>query len=216
MASERALPAPGRRDRKKRDLRARLLGEAERLFVAQGYWRTTVEQIAEAADVTTATFFNYFPSKTAALNELAAGLFESLANGLDARRAAAGPAGAALARFACDAASELRREHARLGGLLLRAVRAAAGGEGGAPLARLRGALATLLAAGQADGSVRRDLDAGVAAEMALGAWLALLVRWLDDPRYPLEARLAECAAFVGAAVAAPSAPNPRPEESPR
>ena len=40
---------PGRRDRKKHELRARLLGEAQRLFVAQGYWRTTVEQIADAA-----------------------------------------------------------------------------------------------------------------------------------------------------------------------
>jgi hypothetical protein len=48
---------------------------------------------------------------------------------------------------------------------------------------------------------------------MSLGALLALLIRWLDDPRYPLEARLSECAAFVGAAVAAPPVPDPDSEE---
>ena len=205
---------PGRRDRKKHELRARLLGEAQRLFVAQGYWRTTVEQIAEAADVTPATFFNYFPSKNDALNELAGDLFETLRARLDAQRAAPGPAAARLARFIGDAASVARDAHERLGSLLLRAVRAAAGGEGGARLDRLRVCLASLLADGQRDGSVRGDLDSAMAAEMALGSLLAVLIRWLDDPRYPVEARMSQAAAFIGAAVAAPGSFNPESEET--
>jgi AcrR family transcriptional regulator len=206
---------PGRRDRKKRELRTRLLGEAQRLFVAQGYWRTTVEQIADAADVTTATFFNYFPSKHHALNELAGELFEALAVRLEAQRAQPGTADARLARFAEEAAAVVRQAHDRLGALLLRAVRAAASGEGGAQLARLRGALVALIDEGRREGNVRCDLDSAVQGEMALGALLAVLIRWFDDSRYPVEARLREAAAFVGAAVAAPPSINPKTEEIP-
>jgi AcrR family transcriptional regulator len=34
-----------------------------RLFMKQGYQETTIEQIAEAADISPSTFFNYFPNK---------------------------------------------------------------------------------------------------------------------------------------------------------
>ena len=36
--------------------------EALRLFAAQGYEDTTVEQIADAADISTSTFYRYFPT----------------------------------------------------------------------------------------------------------------------------------------------------------
>lgn len=196
--------APGLRDRKKHELRARLLGEARRLFVLQGYWRTTVEQIAAAADVTPATFFNYFPTKNHALNELAGDLFDALNARLAEQSGTSGSSAARLARFFGDATSVTRDAHERLGSLLLRAVRAAAGGEGGAQLERLRTSLASLLAEGQRDGSVRLELDGALAAEMALGALFAVLIRWLDDPRHPVEARLAQAATFIGAAVATP------------
>jgi len=38
---------------------------ALRLFVAQGYGQTTVEQIAEAAEISPSTFFRYFKTKEA-------------------------------------------------------------------------------------------------------------------------------------------------------
>ncbi|MCP2256476.1 transcriptional regulator, TetR family [Streptoalloteichus tenebrarius] len=52
-----------RRERKKRETRRLLTETALRLFAEQGYERTTVAQIAAAADVATKTFFNHFPSK---------------------------------------------------------------------------------------------------------------------------------------------------------
>ena len=52
-----------RRERKKRQTRARLAETAIRLFGEQGYDATTVAQIAAKADVATKTFFNHFPSK---------------------------------------------------------------------------------------------------------------------------------------------------------
>ena len=56
-------PALGLRERKKIKLRRSVQREALRLFAEQGYDETTVEQIADAADISTTTFYRYFPTK---------------------------------------------------------------------------------------------------------------------------------------------------------
>jgi AcrR family transcriptional regulator len=53
----------GLRDRKKIRTRDTIRREAMRLIEENGYANTTIEQIAEAAEVSPSTFFRYFPSK---------------------------------------------------------------------------------------------------------------------------------------------------------
>jgi AcrR family transcriptional regulator len=53
----------GLRERKKARTRAAIQHEALRLFRDKGYEATTVEQIAEAAEISPSTFFRYFPAK---------------------------------------------------------------------------------------------------------------------------------------------------------
>ncbi len=74
MASSRRRPDPdptgpetgvtaGLRERKKLKTKMAIQREAMRLFEARGYDATTIEQIAEAVEISPSTFFNYFPSK---------------------------------------------------------------------------------------------------------------------------------------------------------
>lgn len=62
----------GRRERKRQAIHQSLLDVASRLFGERGVARTTVDDIAEAADVARQTVFNHFPYKEALALELAA------------------------------------------------------------------------------------------------------------------------------------------------
>lgn len=74
-----SISGEGRMERKKRELRQKIINVAMKLFEQQGFSNTTMEQIAEEADVARKTLYNYFPVKEAIANEYVRGISTQMA-----------------------------------------------------------------------------------------------------------------------------------------
>lgn len=97
ILEETSAEAGGLRERKKLQTRRAIHGAAVALVLEQGLDATTIEQICEAADVSPRTFFNYFPSKSAAVLALPEAVVTEAA--ADRFRASTGPLVAELAEL---------------------------------------------------------------------------------------------------------------------
>jgi AcrR family transcriptional regulator len=101
-----ALPgppgSPDRRARKKLETWRALAHAARELTAARGLEAVTVEDIADAADVSVRTFFNYFSCKEEAIVGLEPELLAALGADLEARPAEEGPLAALVAVLLSD------------------------------------------------------------------------------------------------------------------
>jgi AcrR family transcriptional regulator len=68
----------GLRERKRRQTRQRIIDAGLKLFLANGFDETTLDAIAEAADISRRTFFYYFNSKEEVVLAFQSGSIESL------------------------------------------------------------------------------------------------------------------------------------------
>ena len=80
-----SISGEGRMERKKRELRQKIISIAIKLFEQQGFSNTTMEQIAEEADVARKTLYNYFPVKEAIADEYVKGISNHLAQEVSAK-----------------------------------------------------------------------------------------------------------------------------------
>jgi AcrR family transcriptional regulator len=192
-----AVPA-GRRERKKRELRRRIYRTARDLFLARGVEATTVEQIAAAADIAPATFFNHFHSKSRLVGEMTGEVSGRLETLVEECLMSAGTTAARIARFADRAAAEIGAAGSVAHDVLLDLIRSSERPGTLVPyLPRVHEAFTGILRDGQRAGHVRADLEAGFLAEAVVGVLNGALINWMNDVRYPLAERLREAAAFV-------------------
>lgn len=181
-----APPTPlGRRERKKMETRARISEAAFALFAERGYEATTVEAIAERADVAKGTVFNYFPQKRAFLSAIADAWSRRITDEL-------GPVhtwtGNSLEQFKRVArlSAELGARHRELARLVIfesmREAHADMTGKkpsGKPPITNLEALAHQVVGRGQAAGWIRADVSTEQAASLIAVAIFDTLVRWL-------------------------------------
>jgi AcrR family transcriptional regulator len=171
--------AAGRREQQRERMRERLLVAALELFEAEGFDATTIDQIAERADVARQTVLNHYPAKKDFVaawgerrrGELAATLEESAVE-------------SANAGLHCimDALAEINVREEKL----TRQLREQRIVPQPIPEAMLR-----VLRDGRGRGEIAGSVDPRVAAEIIAGVYFDTLSRWLIAPQPEFDLRQA-------------------------
>ena len=198
------LDREGRRERRRRAMRTNISEAARELFQEQGFEATTVEQIAQRADIAPATFFNHYQSKSGVMAVLTSEIADHVGLLVEQHLAGDGSIRKRLAGLAQDAALQIGANHKIARDVMLELVRTEGRPEDTAPyLARVHDPLRAMLEEGQRNLEIRSDEDATFLAEMVLGALNTALTNWLADPNYPVAERLPRAAHFVCDAIGA-------------
>lgn len=183
-----------RRQRKRQALHQLLLDSAEELFLSRGVGKTTVEDIAEAADVARQTVFNHFPYKEALALELAADGVQKVAHQAHVLLEAGTPALDVLervSRWLLDTAIERGELAVVVARELMhpdpdRAQRA----REQLPLTHI---FEAILIQAREEHTARRDLPVTIVAERISGVLIAVLSRVTSVKHEELRQELAVC-----------------------
>jgi len=172
--------AEGRRERKKREVELRIREAALELFQEQGYAATTVEQIAERADVAKGTVFNYFPRKESLLAIVAEQSLVELYRAVGPRERLIPGGEAALRRLFMHGAETALRDPEFSRTMMSESMRAFwERTEEGRVEVEFRTLLEAIIAHAQERNEFRRDMDPRSAAALLEAAYFATLVGWL-------------------------------------
>jgi TetR/AcrR family transcriptional regulator, cholesterol catabolism regulator len=179
MAAHDAL---SRRERKKIELEQRIRECAAALFHAKGYEATTVDEIAEAADVAKATLFNYFPRKDALLLAVWEDGHEAVLEQLGAPEDWTGTAEARLRRLfhTFAEAAELNPGLSRV--MAIEAMRSFWARAEESPFEQIMNELVEdLVREAQERGEMRQDTEPRVVMSLLRGLYGMTLVEWLRE-----------------------------------
>jgi AcrR family transcriptional regulator len=197
---------PGRRERKKLETRRRIYRAAMALFAEKGFDATTVDEIAERADVAKGTVFNYFPHKKAFLHTSYHIWFRGMMEEM-------GPVetwpGDARARFmnVLDHMADVSLQHRALSRLIIfenmrqahqlldRPAPGSADGAVGDPgqegIRLMEGLAREVIRQGKIHAEIRSEVDEDHAAALIAGMAFNTLVRWLVQGGSPQEMKAA-------------------------
>jgi AcrR family transcriptional regulator len=194
----------GLRAEKKNRLRGEILGNAIRLFKERGFDEVTIDDIIGTLGISQATFFNYFPGKDAILQQAAEDIVLRYQALLEGEIRTDAPTREKLGRLLEAMARGLHADKRFYRTLFTRS----ALHFGNVRAERLLSDLsAALLRQGQERGEVRPGFEARELADIFIGIYYAIIMRWLhgDDSGESLAARLHRAADVFFAGVGQPS-----------
>jgi AcrR family transcriptional regulator len=202
-------PELSRRERRKREMRARILGSARQLFAEQGFQETRVADICDRADIAQKTFFNHFPTKLDLLREIAHAGVEELMVEIEVVRKAHLGTSERLHRFFDTVAAHITDAGPKSRELLVELVHLISGdaAERSEQVRRLHAAFRGIVDDGLALGDVTRRHDPQALTELILGAYYVLIFNYANLDDFPIRARGQAAARILVDALA------PHPEE---
>ena len=194
--------ALGLRERKKQELRDRLIAAARTLFDEKGFETTTVDEICARADVSQKTFFNYFPTKYDVVREIADAFLEDIGSFVEEARKLHASTTERLVHVFHLAGEGTVTAGPRHKELLIEVARLIqVEGSGPEQTRRLHAVFQDLLEDGAAAGELTTDHGVAFLTEMVVGAFISILLNWQSVEAYPVRERLDEAARFVGSAI---------------
>jgi AcrR family transcriptional regulator len=203
------IPAElSRRERRKLELRGRILAAAAELFTQHGFAAAKVADICERADVAHKTFFNHFPSKQHLLREIASSAIDELLVDIEAARKQGHSTPERLAAFFLVVAERTAQAGPMNREFVTELVHVVHDSSSKSLQARkLHDAFGQIVADGLLAGDVTQRHDAETLTEMILGAYYVLMFNYANLDDFPIEKQAEAVARFLGDALA------PRPEE---
>ncbi len=180
------------RDRKKRRTHNRILVEAARLFGEQGYDPTTMDAIADAAEISRPTLFNYFEGKSGILAALVARMDEACVYYVSQAMVKLPDTRTRLRSFMTESASYLQ-SHRELTQLLLSAGMSSVldAGLNNTRLTQLNAAISELVTLGRNEGDITRQAATELQVQSIVGTYFYGLLQWLSEPESDLVKRMA-------------------------
>lgn len=198
-----AEPTLSRRERRKLEVRTRILEAAMGLFEERGMDETTVARICERADVAHKTFFNHFPSKQHLLREIAVAFVDRLLVRIESAATRSGTTAEKLAYFFDEVVNETADAGPTHRKLVIEIIHVAHQiGAEPEQARKLHDAFRRLIEEGIEAGDVSPRHSIDTVTEMVVGAYYVLMFDWAYLDGYPLRERAKAAAKFLGEAIA--------------
>lgn len=174
-----------RRERKKLESRARILKAARRLFQEKDYDSTSIEEIAEMADVSKSTFFNYFPTKESLLDGIAADEIAEIQFLIEADlvgvTSPVEKIRIVMKHFATDSSTYLKVTRKVIWATVFRS------NGFPMPVMEMEKILVELINEAQEKGEIRKDLKSLEIASAIMGMYFAAFFHWIREEQDSLE-----------------------------
>jgi len=203
-ASSAAVEPLGRRERRKLELRLRIVEAARSLFEEQGFDGATISEIAARADVADKTFFNHFPTKQHLVRELAYRALDNLVEGLDETRKENASTQERLLHFFRQVATSAEQGGRMQRQLVTETIHALHDArDESQQVQRIHDAFVALVEDGRQRDELPREHDSETLTNVILGAFYSLMFNWAHVDDYPIRAQAEATARFLASALEA-------------
>jgi AcrR family transcriptional regulator len=197
-----AVKPEGLRERRRREVRKRILRAARELLSERDVDSVRADEIAERAKVSRATFFNYYPSKSDLLTDLGVAIIRELetlaASALESYEDLDGALGWMLGQ----AFTRIKRDEQISRQLIDHLTRTTSSQDARVELmGRTHAAYRSLLERARENGEIAPDQDLALLSELLASVTNGLLTNWFNDPEYPLQNRLVQTVTFFTGAL---------------